>query len=135
MRDAIIAAARECLETPFHHQGRRPGVGIDCAGLVIHAYRAAGLRVTDERRYGRSPNPGQMRRALERVVRPVTGEWRRADILYFRIDRQPQHLAIWTGASIVHAYLTAGRVVETGLDGRWMSRLECRYRHVDLFDE
>lgn len=135
VRDRVIAAARECLETPFHHQGRQPGVGIDCAGLLIHAYRQAGLRVTDEAAYGRSPDPGRMRQALLRVVRPAGDGWQRADVLYFRIDRQPQHLAIYTGRGIVHAYITAGKVVETGLDARWMKRLSARYRHRDLIDE
>ena len=32
MRDDIVAAAREYLDTPFVHQGRVKGVGIDCAG-------------------------------------------------------------------------------------------------------
>ncbi len=36
--DAAIAAARTCLGTPFHHQGRAPGVGLDCIGLDHHSF-------------------------------------------------------------------------------------------------
>ena len=32
--NGIIASARACLGTPFLHQGRIPGVALDCAGLV-----------------------------------------------------------------------------------------------------
>ncbi len=33
-RDEIVAYARSLERTPFRHQGRVPGVGLDCAGLV-----------------------------------------------------------------------------------------------------
>ena len=39
----MIAAARACIGTPFHHQGRRPGAGLDCIGLIVIALRAAGF--------------------------------------------------------------------------------------------
>ncbi len=31
----IVAEARSFLNTPFHIQGRKKGVGIDCIGLII----------------------------------------------------------------------------------------------------
>lgn len=130
----VIRHARECLGTPFHHQGRQSGVGVDCAGLIIHAFSEAGYRVTDDNRYSRSPQPGRMREVMERVCVPAEG-WQPADILYFRIVNDPQHLALWTGNSIVHAYLTAGKVVEQGLDATWQRRLVARYRHPGLIDE
>ena len=34
-RTDVVAAAREWLGTPFHHQARLRGVGVDCVGLVI----------------------------------------------------------------------------------------------------
>lgn len=130
----VIHHARQCRETPFVHQGRQPGVGLDCAGLIVHAYRAAGLPATDETRYGRQPHPGQMRAALERRLVRAAGPWQPADILWFRIQADPQHLALWTGDGILHAYLSAGRVVETSLDARWQNRLVARYRHPGLID-
>ena len=35
MRDSIVAEARTWLDTPYLHQGRRKGHGVDCLGLVI----------------------------------------------------------------------------------------------------
>lgn len=39
----VIEAARGLLGTPFHHQGRLPGVGLDCAGVPIVIARQLGL--------------------------------------------------------------------------------------------
>jgi cell wall-associated NlpC family hydrolase len=39
----MVLAARECLGTPFQHQGRVPGVGLDCVGVAIYAAREVGL--------------------------------------------------------------------------------------------
>jgi NlpC/P60 family putative phage cell wall peptidase len=33
-RDAIVAAARAWIGTPYHHQASRRGIGTDCLGLV-----------------------------------------------------------------------------------------------------
>ncbi|MFW5970145.1 MAG: NlpC/P60 family protein [Halofilum sp. (in: g-proteobacteria)] len=131
----VIAAARACIDTPFHHQGRQPGVGLDCAGLLVHAFSAAGHRTIDDHRYPRAPDPRRMRSVLERILVRVTDAWRPGDVLYCRIKHDPQHLAIWTGSSMIHGYLTAGRVVEHGMDRRWERRVIARYRHPELIDE
>jgi hypothetical protein len=34
-RAEVVAKAREFLDTPFHHQGRTRGRGLDCVGLVL----------------------------------------------------------------------------------------------------
>jgi cell wall-associated NlpC family hydrolase len=43
----IIAAARACLGTPFRHQGRLPGIGLDCAGVALHVAQAVGCGTLD----------------------------------------------------------------------------------------
>ena len=128
----VVFHARQCIDTPFLHQGRQPHVGLDCAGLVVHAFRSAGLPVVDDSRYPRSPEPGRMREVLAKTFYTVRGDWQSGDVLYFRIVHDPQHLAIWTGTGIIHAYLGAGRVTETGLDRRWKERLVARYRHPGI---
>ncbi|MBK8745664.1 MAG: peptidase P60, partial [Propionivibrio sp.] len=42
MTAAILAAARACIGTPFVHQGRIPGLALDCAGLVVAVAQAIG---------------------------------------------------------------------------------------------
>lgn len=133
----IIAAAREQVDvrTRFQHQARQPGLALDCVGLLIHAFGAAGLAVTDERGYARAPDPAVMRARLESLCDRVgKGEpWQPADILWIRIVHEPQHLALLTDSgSIIHAYSSVGRVVEHGLDARWCRRVEVVYRHRGL---
>jgi hypothetical protein len=41
--EALVAEARRWLGTPFRHQGRIRGEGVDCIGLVLEPARALGL--------------------------------------------------------------------------------------------
>ncbi|MER2519727.1 MAG: NlpC/P60 family protein [Bdellovibrionales bacterium] len=123
---AMIAAARACLGTPFHHQGRLPGQGLDCVGLIVVAARAAGLEVEDRRDYARRPDGASLVAALQaHGAALVVGRGIAAgDILVFRYDGQPQHVALATEAdAMIHSFAPAGRVVETSLGAYWRRRL------------
>lgn len=37
-RVAMVAEAARWLKTPYHHKGRRIGVGADCGGLIYEVY-------------------------------------------------------------------------------------------------
>jgi hypothetical protein len=63
--DDIIAAARQCLGTPFRHQGRLLSFGLDCAGVAIHVARQIGVGHLDVSGYGRTPANGQLERSLD----------------------------------------------------------------------
>lgn len=111
------------------HQGRQPGVGLDCAGLIIHVVKTLGLEYTDLAGYPRTPFEGMLKAhldgqpCLERInsLEPNC-------VLLMRIKRDPQHLALWTGEKMIHAYLTAGKVVEHGMDDRWKKLIVAIYR-------
>jgi hypothetical protein len=45
--DNVIEAARECLGTPFRHQGRIVGEALDCAGVAVHVAERLGYGVLD----------------------------------------------------------------------------------------
>lgn len=127
--DTLIETARACLGTPFHHQGRKPGIGLDCIGLVVVACRAAGLAVRDRSDYGIRPDGKSLVAALEGHGAYRVDEAARGDLLLFRYDGQPQHVALATGAqSLIHAFAPAGRVVETEIGDYWRRRLVCIYR-------
>lgn len=128
----VIDAARSCLGTRFQHQGRQPGVGLDCAGVVICAYRAAGLVAWDESGYSRLPNPELMREVIARTLVPVTDAWRPADMLFMRFGGEPQHVGLWTGQTVIHSYLQMRKVVEHRIDARWRARIVAVYRHPGL---
>ncbi|MDD4616065.1 MAG: NlpC/P60 family protein [Alphaproteobacteria bacterium] len=132
MNDSIqkaIAAARACLGTPFHHQGRAPGVGVDCIGLVIVAFRAAGAKIDDRTDYARRPDGQSLVKALEAHGARAVSDIQAGDVLLFRYDRQPQHVALATSSeTMIHSFAPAGKVVETSIGDYWKRRLAGIYR-------
>ncbi len=129
---AVISAARECIGTPFRHQGRLIAFGLDCGGVVIHVCRTLGIDCVDVVGYGRTPNAGELQRtldsqpALQRVA--DIADRRPADLLLMRFATDPQHLAIFTGNTIVHAHEASGKCVEHVLSPVWATRIVAVYR-------
>ena len=125
----MIAAARACLGTPFHHQGRSPGIGLDCIGLVITALHATELNIRDRTDYGARPDGKSLIAALEDHGAQKVERWRAGDILVFRYDHHPQHVALATSEStMIHSFAPAGKVVETHIGDYWLRRLNAIYR-------
>lgn len=133
---AVIAAARECLGTPFKHQGRVVGIGMDCAGLLVHCFKALGVDHFDEFGYPRNPYDGQLEKILDlqpSLRRIDLTEVQAGDVLAMRLKSAPQHIAIHTGLVrghpyVLHASELHGRVVEHRLDELWGSRVMRAYR-------
>lgn len=122
----IVDHARAQLDTPFRHQGREPGKGLDCAGLVVISYAAAGYLLNDVQGYGRTPHAGMLLRTiLDQPLLEYVPPRKAApgDILLLRFDGEPTHLAIRTPRGMIHSYQKAGRVVEHGLSAGWGSRI------------
>lgn len=128
MNPAAVAAARACLGTPFQHQGRQPGVGLDCVGLCVIAARAAGAEVDDVLGYSRRPHRGRLEHqlALQRCLQLAPVD--QADFALMRFAREPMHLAVLAGDTIIHAFAQVGRVVEHGLAPEWRARIVTGYR-------
>jgi NlpC/P60 family putative phage cell wall peptidase len=137
-REAIIAEARTWLGTPFLHQGRLKGAGVDCAGLVIGIARALELPHADVDGYGRQPRRGLLEAELAAQMDPIALEdLAPGDVLLLRIERDPQHLAVVSSLeplAVVHAYAGGGlaRCVEHDLDPRWLRRIIGAYRYRGL---
>ena len=130
----IIDLARECIGTPFGHQGRVVGLLLDCAGVLEHILRSKNLPYIDELGYPRQPCHGMMERildsqpSLEKIPRT---QIEAACVLLMRIKHEPQHIAIFTGHSIIHAYSDIGRVVEQSF-GSNRRGIMAAYRILDL---
>lgn len=127
----VIAAARSALDTPFRHQGRVAGVGLDCAGEFVHACRELALPVIDEQGYGRNPYKGLLEQCIERqpfLYRVPKEQMQAGDVLLMRFDGEPQHIAIHAGETMIHAYEKSGRVVEHRLADVWRARVVRVYR-------
>jgi len=117
------AIARTYLGTPFHHQGRLPGVGLDCVGVLICVAKelrlvAADFDVTG---YQRQPDGVVLMRHLSEHLLPVEQTaMQPGDIVCVAFDKHPQHVGIvgdyrHGGLSIIHAASKHGAVVETRL--------------------
>lgn len=137
-RADIVAAARSMIGTPFLHQGRAPGIGLDCIGLVGMAAHACGVTGTDEwladrkyHAYGLTPMPALLWEGCERFLDQIAAHAADvADVLVMRFRRDPQHFALISEMAprrIVHAYRSIGEVTEQGAD-IWGARVLRAYR-------
>lgn len=134
--DDILCAARACLETPFRHQGRAIGVGLDCAGLLIVVARQLGFDPIDVDGYGRTPAGGLLESALDRqaCLRRIgdIGTRQPGDLLLLRFAGDPQHLAIDAGETMIHAYASVGKCCEHRLSLPWAARIVRVYRFAGV---
>lgn len=161
LRERIVGEARRWVGTPYRHQARRLGAGVDCAGLIIGVGVALGVMPFSEERfrefanYARTPNPSHMRRALEahliEIPERVAGE---GDIMWleWRPDL-PMHLAVAASVgdvpeqglsalwghtvmsgrgTMIHATSEVGRVVEHGFADPWPDRVNSWWRYPGL---
>lgn len=131
--DDIIKAARSQLGVKFRHQGRIAGQVLDCAGLVAYVADTLGVAYEKLPTYGRIPHKDIMRGVLD--AQPGLKCVRRkqpGDILLMRFADEPQHVAIYTGDTIIHSYAGVGMVCEHRLDEKWENRIVAIYRFRDL---
>jgi NlpC/P60 family putative phage cell wall peptidase len=126
MRKAIIAEARSWVGTPFHHQGRVKGAGVDCVGLAIMVGKSLGLVDAgyDFNGYRRMPYGSTLIDAIRNcgfvneVKTPEPG-----DVLVFRIDTDPEHVAFLSDTNtLIHAYAPARKVAEARYDSQWQKK-------------
>ena len=132
--DDILAAARQCLGTPFRHQGRIVGIGLDCAGVAIHVAQQCGLGSIDVDGYSRTPSGGLLEASLDGqpcLDRVMLNDRQPGDLLLMRFASDPQHLAICAGDTIIHAYESAGQCCEHRLSCLWESRIVRVYRFLE----
>ncbi len=120
MIDVAIRAGA-AIGTPFRHQGRAVGGGLDCLGLVLHALDRPDW---DERNYPEIPDSLRLAEALVRCLEPLPiakiEEAPIGSVVAFASGarRRVRHLAIRSSGGIVHAVRSFG-VVETPLVDPW----------------
>jgi cell wall-associated NlpC family hydrolase len=124
-RDTFLAAARSYIGTPYHHMGRAPGVGLDCAGVPLCAARAAGLLPDDFDlpAYSRWPDGTLLAWCDLHMERIERHQMAAGDVLALEVDKGAQHIGVlgnhrFGGLSLIHAAGRvdgSGRVIETRL--------------------
>lgn len=128
----FVAASREWVGTPFKHQGRQKGVGVDCIGVPYCVARDFGMVDSSIMvPYKRDPDgsllPHILGENLIRVHKPQPG-----DIMLFRFVKHPQHVAVYTGRNIIHSFSQIGECIEHIYDKRWQKRLVAVYRFKEF---
>lgn len=135
----LAETAKSWIGTPWQWCAREKGKGCDCAGLVLGVLKECGLCDWRPANYSEDFSLEQLLSPLNRLCWRVWHEpgpgsnreviLRPGDILLFTIKKRPQHLGIATDHDrFVHAYQTAGKVVESELDGTWANRLMSVYK-------
>lgn len=134
-RQQVVDEARKWLGTPFHHQGRCLGVGVDCVGLISETGKALGLTTHDSVDYSREPDGVSLVRELRvaGLVEVMKDTMQVGDVLVFNIARLPRHVAILSRepgvdgpedfGKIIHAHMGVDNAVETHLARSWMKNI------------
>jgi cell wall-associated NlpC family hydrolase len=97
-RAAFVAQALAYVGTPYVHQARVPGHGMDCVAVPLLAARALGLvqAAFDITGYGPVPDGDSLRRGCEQYMQPI--DWaaaREGDVLLCSWQHgPPQHLGV-----------------------------------------
>jgi cell wall-associated NlpC family hydrolase len=112
--------ARRYIGTPYKHQGRVIGVGIDCVGLIVCVAREIGAVAPDFNvtGYPRIPDGHSLMRHLrERFIEIDQDEMRPGDVVCVSLTGYPTHIGIvgdYPGGrlSVIHATIHEQKVVE-----------------------
>lgn len=132
----IVRLARQMIGTPWHHQGRVPQGGVDCAGVCFCVGWGVGLEMSDFVAYGPDPHPDVMRAAIaDRMDEVAFDDLTPGCVVLVRSrSGSGQHLGIVVGNDWVHADREVGSVVLQPFPEsvrRRMMVAVLRYRGVD----
>jgi NlpC/P60 family putative phage cell wall peptidase len=134
MNDAVVAAARGFLGTPYRHQASLAGAGCDCLGLLRGVWRALHgtepMAMPPYRADMRDPtNAGALRRAAESLLLAERGPLAAGQVVLFRLGgmAEPKHCGILVSEHrFIHAQGRLG-VVEADLTEAWARRVSARF--------
>lgn len=130
----LFEVASNYIDTPFVHQGRVPGSGLDCVGVYVCAAHAVGLKLHDFIAYGKEASSKELlARLKENFVLVEPKEKQKDDLLLFWVITKniPQHIGLYGGnGSFIHAYSRPqyGKVRLDSLEGRWEKHLHSVWR-------
>lgn len=131
-RDKIIKVARSWLGTPWHHNQRQKGVGVDCANFIVGTIEECGYPRLDLGNYSKRPEGDSLLRIMEQYG-VETDNIAQGDVLVFAaaFKGPPTHLgfAVENEESIglIHADSRRGEVVEISSLGCWVRLLRKIY--------
>ena len=139
--DAVMAAARRWLGTPYHDQASLRGVGCDCLGLARAIWRnLVGAEPQAIPPYSRDWGETGVREVLAddaraKMIEMAIAESGPGALVLFRMAPRAiaKHVGILTGQSVagpdsfIHAYDRLG-VIEEALTTAWARRIAFAFR-------
>lgn len=137
-RSQFLEKTKEYLNTPFRHQGRIKGVGIDCVGVPIAVSKEFGISDIKYTNYKRLPDGNTLITMLGKYCDPVSSydDIKLSDLLVFRIETEPQHVGVYAGNdTFIHSYYNAHKVLLSELDSYWKERIVAIFRIRELIDD
>lgn len=141
-RSEIAAFALRLRRTPFHHQGRAGGTGLDCAGLVLAVADHFGITPADYKPepYDTFPAPAFVRGLLNRHLTFVGGLKLAllGDVGLISDQGYAVHLGIFGELdgyrTIIHASRRDGGVVEHIVDRAFARLVRGVWRYPGVTD-
>ena len=123
----IVAHAIGMVGTRWHHHGRQPGIGLDCAGLCFCSAWGAGASLPDFLGYGPDPDPVAVRQAMVERLDEIPADDATAGCVLL-VKSNPGIRGQHTGVLIdtgewVHANNEVGRVVRQPFTAAMSRRL------------
>ncbi len=121
--DGIIEIARSWLNTPWHHNQNKKGLGVDCVNFLASVAIESGYDIPPiPKKYGRIATSTEIEDYLDVhfIRKNRTKELNKTDLLLFKYSGYNTHVAIATSENtIIHASLGHGKVIEHPIDGVW----------------
>lgn len=132
LRRQVILRAESFIRTPFAHQGRCPGVGLDCIGVVDLSIRAVFPNFQSAPTNYEQISDGkwiiqELERRCDRVeFRDILP----ADILGFAfVNGYLQHLALaWGAGRMIHTWRGSRQCMKQDISRSWMNDLHSCWR-------
>lgn len=128
-REALVATVRQHIGTRWHHQGRTPGVGLDCIGLFVVSATELGAILQDFQQYGPIPRPEiLMAQVTRHLVEVPLDERQVGDLLCFAAPEsgKPSHFGVLVERApdrMVHAFAKHRRVALEPVADQWVAAL------------
>lgn len=135
-QEDIVKCAKTYLETPYHHQGRVKGEGVDCCGLLLCVAHELGLSDYDLDGYSRFGDGFSFMMEFSKICGEPVKTLIAGNLVVIKVGRYPHHcgiLSILDGRlSLIHAYQSLGKVVEHNLDESWCNRIVASFKFPNV---
>jgi cell wall-associated NlpC family hydrolase len=135
IRHQIIDSSRSIIGTPYVHQGRVKGVGVDCIGTVLIVARELNLTNFEISNYGRRSEGVEMyQEFVNQCGRPVDNPLPGDIVMFAQNDWRHCGILAYKGEdlTLIHTHRVVKKCVEHNLDDYWRSLMVAAFRFPSI---